>query len=272
MTPRPPRDPAARRRDRAGRRSRRSATTCRTFWSNLIAGVSGVARITAFDPSDRGGPDRRRGEGLRAARLDGLQAGAPDEPIHPARGRRRSPGDRGCRARDRRRTIATTSRSSSTPVAAASSEVCARRGTSIQTSGPERVSPFMVPMMSPSMAACQVSIQNGIRGPVITVGRRLRVERAGLRRGAAPDRARRRRRRHRGRHRERHPAGRLRGAGQHGRALEAQRRPDRRVAAVRRGSRRLRLRRGAAVLVVESAEHAERRGAPVHRRDRAAAR
>ncbi|MEO5986183.1 MAG: beta-ketoacyl-ACP synthase II, partial [Candidatus Limnocylindria bacterium] len=31
-----------------------------------------------------------------------------------------------------------------------------------------RVSPFMVPMMSPSMAACQVSIQNGIRGPVIT--------------------------------------------------------------------------------------------------------
>jgi 3-oxoacyl-[acyl-carrier-protein] synthase II len=34
--------------------------------------------------------------------------------------------------------------------------------------GGNRVSPFMVPMMSPSMAACQISIQNGIRGPVIT--------------------------------------------------------------------------------------------------------
>jgi 3-oxoacyl-[acyl-carrier-protein] synthase II len=35
-------------------------------------------------------------------------------------------------------------------------------------SGPKRVSPFMVPMLSPSMAACQISIQNGIRGPIIT--------------------------------------------------------------------------------------------------------
>ena len=34
--------------------------------------------------------------------------------------------------------------------------------------GGNRVSPFMVPMMSPSMAACQISIQNGTRGPVIT--------------------------------------------------------------------------------------------------------
>jgi len=34
--------------------------------------------------------------------------------------------------------------------------------------GGRRVSPFMVPMLSPSMAACQISIQNGLRGPVIT--------------------------------------------------------------------------------------------------------
>jgi 3-oxoacyl-[acyl-carrier-protein] synthase II len=38
----------------------------------------------------------------------------------------------------------------------------------LATKGPDRVSPFMVPMMSPSMAACQISIQNGTRGPVIT--------------------------------------------------------------------------------------------------------
>jgi 3-oxoacyl-[acyl-carrier-protein] synthase II len=34
--------------------------------------------------------------------------------------------------------------------------------------GGKRVSPFMVPMLSPSMAACQISIQNKLRGPVIT--------------------------------------------------------------------------------------------------------
>jgi len=34
--------------------------------------------------------------------------------------------------------------------------------------GPTRVSPFMVPMLSPSMAACQISIQNKLRGPVVT--------------------------------------------------------------------------------------------------------
>lgn len=33
--------------------------------------------------------------------------------------------------------------------------------------GGKRVSPFMVPMLSPSMAACQISIQNRLRGPVI---------------------------------------------------------------------------------------------------------
>src|ERR687896_1510920 len=38
----------------------------------------------------------------------------------------------------------------------------------LMTKGADRVSPFMVPMMSPSMAACQISIQNGITGPVIT--------------------------------------------------------------------------------------------------------
>jgi 3-oxoacyl-[acyl-carrier-protein] synthase II len=34
--------------------------------------------------------------------------------------------------------------------------------------GGKRVSPFMVPMLSPSMAACQISIQNKLRGPVVT--------------------------------------------------------------------------------------------------------
>jgi len=36
------------------------------------------------------------------------------------------------------------------------------------TKGPDRVSPLMVPSLAPNMASCQVSIQFGIRGPVIT--------------------------------------------------------------------------------------------------------
>src|SRR5207237_3095707 len=34
--------------------------------------------------------------------------------------------------------------------------------------GPDRVTPFFVPLMAPNMAASQPSIQLGIRGPVIT--------------------------------------------------------------------------------------------------------
>ncbi|MFQ5880236.1 MAG: beta-ketoacyl-ACP synthase II [Dehalococcoidia bacterium] len=36
------------------------------------------------------------------------------------------------------------------------------------TKGPDRVSPLMIPNLAPNMASCQVSIQLGIRGPVIT--------------------------------------------------------------------------------------------------------
>ncbi len=40
---------AARRRHRHGRRSRRSAATCASTWDGLVAGRSGVGRITQFD-------------------------------------------------------------------------------------------------------------------------------------------------------------------------------------------------------------------------------
>ena len=114
----------------------------------------------------------------------------------------------------------------------------------LMTNGPDRVSPFMVPMMSPSMAACQISIQNGIPGPVITsvaacasgvqafVEAQRLIEHGdvdvvvagGTESAILPVCVRRPR--------------------QHGRALEAQRRPRRRLAPIRRRPRRLRLRRG----------------------------
>lgn len=36
------------------------------------------------------------------------------------------------------------------------------------TSGPKRVSPFLIPMFAPNMASCQVSMQFGIHGPTAT--------------------------------------------------------------------------------------------------------
>lgn len=38
----------------------------------------------------------------------------------------------------------------------------------LMTRGPSRVSPLMIPYLAPNMAACQVSIQFGIKGPAIT--------------------------------------------------------------------------------------------------------
>ncbi len=213
-----------------------------TFWKNLTAGVSGVAPISAFDPSDLEvriaaevkGFDPRDWmdfkQARRMSRFSQLAVAAARQAID----------DSGLQIGDHNRddiaVVVNTGGGGLQDVAIG--EVTYRE------SGPQRVSPFMVPMLSPSMAACQISIQNDTRGPVITSRRRLRVRGPGLRRGPAAHRARRRRRRHRRRHGERDHADRLRGAREHACALEAQRRSGARVAPVRRDPRRLRLRRG----------------------------
>jgi 3-oxoacyl-[acyl-carrier-protein] synthase II len=136
-----------------------------TFWASLLAGKSGVAPISTYDPS---------GEEVRiAAEVKGFD---PATWIDFKQARRMS-------------------RFSQFAVAAAAQAIAdagleitdANRddiGVIINTGGGgigdialgerifleqggKRVSPFMVPMLSPSMAACQVSIQNGLHGPVI---------------------------------------------------------------------------------------------------------
>jgi 3-oxoacyl-[acyl-carrier-protein] synthase II len=137
-----------------------------TFWSNLTGGVSGVARITAYDPSNE--------EVQIAAEIKGFE---PRDYMDFKQARRMS-------------------RFSQIAVACAAQAIAesgleitdANRddiGVVVNTGGggigdvtagervyleqgPQRVSPFMVPMLSPSMAACQISIQNKLRGPVVT--------------------------------------------------------------------------------------------------------
>jgi 3-oxoacyl-[acyl-carrier-protein] synthase II len=136
-----------------------------TFWRSLVAGTSGVATISSYDAS---------GEEVRiAAEVKGFD---PATWIDFKQARRMS-------------------RFSQLAVAAAAQAIAdaglhitdANRdeiGVIVNTGGGgivdmangertfleqggKRVSPFMVPMLSPSMAACQISIQNHLRGPVI---------------------------------------------------------------------------------------------------------
>ncbi len=136
------------------------------FWRNLVAGVSGVDRIHAFDP-----------EGLPvqiAAEVKGFD-----------------PGDYMDRKAARR-----VSRFAQLSIAAAGQALCdanfkvdasnaydvgaviatggggigevALETETLVTRGWERVGPMMVPLMIPNMASCQVSMTYGIKGPVVT--------------------------------------------------------------------------------------------------------
>ncbi|HJP71467.1 MAG TPA: beta-ketoacyl synthase N-terminal-like domain-containing protein, partial [Candidatus Limnocylindria bacterium] len=137
-----------------------------TFWMNLTAGVSGVAEISLFDASDlevriaaevkdfeaRDWMDFKQAR--RMSRFSQLAVAAARQAIDDAR------LEIGEHNRDDVAVVMNTGGGGLQEVAVG--EV------TLTTRGPDRVSPFMVPMMSPSMAACQISIQNGIRGPVIT--------------------------------------------------------------------------------------------------------
>ncbi|HYM52549.1 MAG TPA: beta-ketoacyl-ACP synthase II [Candidatus Dormibacteraeota bacterium] len=137
-----------------------------TFWSNLTAGVSGVAPIAAYDASNeevriaaevkdfdpRDHMDFKQAR--RMARFSQLAVAAAAQAIT----------DSGLSITDANRDdIAVVINTGGGGIGDVSMAQDVYRA-----QGPQRVSPFMVPMLSPSMAACQVSIQNGLRGPVIT--------------------------------------------------------------------------------------------------------
>jgi 3-oxoacyl-[acyl-carrier-protein] synthase II len=138
----------------------------KSYWQNLAAGKSGVARITAYDPSNeevqiaaeiRGFDPRERMDfkaARRMSRFSQIAVAAANEAIADAQ---LVIDDAN---RDDIAVVINTGGGGIGDVA---------YGTQVYLEqGGRRVSPFMVPMLSPSMAACQVSIQHGLRGPVIT--------------------------------------------------------------------------------------------------------
>jgi 3-oxoacyl-[acyl-carrier-protein] synthase II len=139
--------------------------TAAEYWANLVAGVSGVARITGYDASDEEVQIAAEVKGFdprdymdfkaarRMARFTQLAVASANQAI----------ADAGLEITDANRNdIAVVVNTGGGGL----DEVAAGHQTYLERGG-QRVSPFMVPMLSPSMAACQVSIQNGLRGPVI---------------------------------------------------------------------------------------------------------
>jgi len=137
-----------------------------TYWRNLSAGVSGVATIAAYDASKEEvriaaevkGFDPRDWIDFKAARrmsrFSQLAVAAAAQAIAGS----------GLAITDANRDdIAVVVNTGGGGIG----DVALAEQTYLE-GGPQRVSPFMVPMLSPSMAACQISIQNKLRGPVIT--------------------------------------------------------------------------------------------------------
>ncbi len=162
----PPRDPARRAVVTGLGAITPIGTDVATFWSNLTAGVSGVATISLFDPSDLEVRIAAEVKGFepkdwmdfkqarRMSRFAQIAVAAARQALDDAR------LEIGDHNRDDIAVVMNTGGGGFEEVVTGQMTLHAKGG--------NRVSPFMVPMMSPSMAACQISIQNGTRGPVIT--------------------------------------------------------------------------------------------------------
>ncbi len=136
------------------------------FWSNLTAGVSGVRRITLFDPSDLDcqiaaevkdwDPTRFMDAkaARRAARFSQFAVAAARQAVE-----------------DANLTIDDANRDDVAVVlntGGGGVDVIADSQTVYLEKGAARVGPLTVPAMAPNMASCQVAMDLGVRGPTIT--------------------------------------------------------------------------------------------------------
>jgi 3-oxoacyl-[acyl-carrier-protein] synthase II len=136
------------------------------YWQNLKAGVSGVGRITAFDPT--GLPVQI------AAEVKGFDPGNYLDRKAARRLARFSQFAVAAAGQALRDAEITIDQSNAWDVGAVIatggggvSEVAVETET-LLTRGPDRVSPMLVPLMIANMASCQVSMVYGIKGPVTT--------------------------------------------------------------------------------------------------------
>ncbi|MEP6871447.1 MAG: beta-ketoacyl synthase N-terminal-like domain-containing protein, partial [Anaerolineaceae bacterium] len=139
--------------------------TVHDFWQNLTSGVSGVTRITRFDSSDLPVHIAAEVKGFDASNyMDSKGARRMSRFAQLAVAAAQLAVD------DAQLVLADDERSR------AASSIATGSGGAIDTMeemmvlkerGPNRVSPFYIPVMAPNMGACQVSIHLGLRGPAL---------------------------------------------------------------------------------------------------------
>ena len=140
-----------------------------TYWRNLRDGVSGVATITHFDPTDFEVKIAAEVKDFRAAdHMDAKMARRMSRFTHLAMAASKEaldssgfdPAALDPEQRDRVGVVINTGGGGIEQVV---------EGTLVRGSrGPRFVSPFAIPGLSPSMAACMVSMEHGLTGPVMT--------------------------------------------------------------------------------------------------------
>jgi len=140
-----------------------------TFWRNLVAGVSGAARITSFDPT---GFDVQIAAEVKdfdpATVMDRKMARRMSRFVHFGM----AAGNEAVRDSGLDFTSWTPEQRDRAAVAlntGGGGQEAVVDGTHVlESRGPGQVSPFAIPALSGSMAACQVSMEHGLTGPVIT--------------------------------------------------------------------------------------------------------
>jgi 3-oxoacyl-[acyl-carrier-protein] synthase II len=138
-----------------------------TFWSNLVAGVSGVARIESFDPAglpvtiaaEVKGFDAKNHMDFKASRrMDRFAQFAVAAACEAVR-------DAGFEVTPENSTrVAVVMNTGGGGIPAIVDQVH-----TYDNKGTKAVSPFFIPMFAPNMAACQISLMLGIRGPVMAM-------------------------------------------------------------------------------------------------------
>src|ERR687884_2192355 len=136
------------------------------YWRNLLAGVSGAARVTAFEPT-----------GLPVQIAAEVKQFDPGDYMDRKAARRMerfaqfSIAAAGQALADAHFTVDEHNAWDVGAIVATGGGgigAVAQETETLLTRGWERVGPMMVPLMIPNMASCQVSMTYGIKGPVVT--------------------------------------------------------------------------------------------------------
>ena len=137
-----------------------------TFWQRLTSGCSGISHIQNFDPSDLDVQIAGEVHGFQPKDFMDIKAARRMDRFAQfgVAAAREAIEQSGLEITDENRErIGVMVNTGGGGIPTIENEV-----TTMHLKGPRRVSPFLIPLFAPNMASCQVSITFGIHGPSIT--------------------------------------------------------------------------------------------------------